>query len=49
MRIRSSIGLAITIVVLKILMGDLFHAFEQTFSQFFVLSGDLMANVSSSL
>jgi len=49
MRIRSAIGLAIMIVVLKILMGDLFRAFEQTFAQFFVLSGDLMATVSSSL
>ncbi len=49
MGIRGSIGFAITILVAKLLLGAPFSAFEQTLTQFFVLSGDLMANVSSSL
>jgi hypothetical protein len=49
MGIRGSIGFAITLVVAKILLGAPFSAFEHMLTQFFVLSGDLMANVSSSL
>jgi hypothetical protein len=48
MGIRASIGLALSIIVLKVLMGDAFAQFEHTLTQFFVLSGDLIANVSQS-
>jgi hypothetical protein len=49
MGIRSSIGLAISIIVLKLLMGNAFSAFEQTLTQFFQFGDVMLANVSSSL
>lgn len=35
MRIFHAIGLGLTILVLKALMGDVFHAFETTLLHFF--------------
>ena len=49
MGIRASIGLAFTIIVLKLLMGDVFSAFENVLVQVLSVSKGLLAAVAVSL
>jgi len=49
MRIFGAVGLALTIVALKLLMGDVFAALEQTLLQFFEVAQEALAISQESL